>query len=123
MANGQISKSEMSFFISGGLILHSSPAVNPEPEWLTDKAWEEIKRSTNLQIFKYLMDDFMGPSIWKWKKFYNAVNPETTKLPEPWENNLTGFQKLIIMRMIRPDKVIPKVEFIILQRHLSTIKT
>ncbi|XP_011505655.1 PREDICTED: dynein heavy chain 12, axonemal-like [Ceratosolen solmsi marchali] len=110
LANNEISRDEMNFFLTGGLVLKSSSVANPEPNWLADKAWEEIKRSANLPTFASLMDDFMEPaSVSKWKSFYDSINPEETKLPKPWEQHLSNFQHLIIMRMIRPDKVIPKV--------------
>jgi hypothetical protein len=30
-------------------------------------------------------------------------------LPEPWESKLSALQKLIVLRMLRPDKVVPRV--------------
>lgn len=98
----------MAFFLSGGIVLQSSAAANPAPGWLADKSWEEIKRSANLHAFARLATEFNG-ILATWKQFYDSVRPEEAALPEPWESELTDFQKLIVMRMIRPDKVIPKV--------------
>ena len=84
------------------------PAANPAPSWLADKAWEEIRRVANMSAFAKFLDGFTK-NLAKWKEFYDSVNPELAELPEPWEKELTDFQKLVVMRMIRPDKVIPKV--------------
>ncbi|OXU22263.1 hypothetical protein TSAR_003308 [Trichomalopsis sarcophagae] len=105
-ASGELSRDEMSFFLSGGLVLQSSSAPNPAPDWLAEKSWEEIKRSANLRPFARLAQDFDAA---RWKTFYDDVNPEEASLPQPWEPELTDFQKLIVIRMIRPDKVIPKI--------------
>lgn len=101
--------------------MQSSSAPNPSPDWLTEKSWEEIKRSTNLRPFARLAQDF---DVARWKAFYDDVNPEVASLPQPWERELTDFQKLIVMRMIRPDKVIPKVIafFLLLQMILFYIE-
>lgn len=109
LATKQLTLEEMSFFLTGGLVLHSSSQPNPAPDWLADKAWEEIKRSANLSYFAEFPGHFSGQELAEWKKFYDSVNPEEAALPEPWQTNMTEFQKLIVMRMIRPDKVIPKV--------------
>nr|CAD7201450.1 unnamed protein product [Timema douglasi] len=44
-------------------------------------------------------------SLSEWKEFYDLANPHLGKLPEPWEQSLTPFQHLIIIRIFRPDKV------------------
>ena len=98
----------MNFFTTGGIILQSSSMINPALDWLSEKSWEEIKRSANLKPFSDLPKSFTE-NINEWKDIYESPNPDTTALPLPWEKKLTDFQKLIIIRMIRPDKVIPKV--------------
>ncbi|XP_014211752.1 dynein heavy chain 12, axonemal [Copidosoma floridanum] len=106
-ANGLVSRDEMAFFLTGGLVLPlASARPNPAPAWLSDKSWDEIRRSANLETFARLPGEF-DPTAWK--PFYDAVNPEDASLPEPWESRLDDFQKLVVMRMLRPDKVIPKV--------------
>ncbi|KAJ8683862.1 hypothetical protein QAD02_019654 [Eretmocerus hayati] len=108
-AQGVLSRDEMNFFLTGGLVLVAGTEPNPAPDWLSEKSWDEIKRSKNLQAFAKLPDDFINGGASNWKPFYDSVNPEQAVLPEPWQHQLTDFEKLIVMRMIRPDKVIPKV--------------
>lgn len=40
---------------------------------------------------------------------YEAGQPETTPLIGEWENKCNEFQRMILVRCIRPDRVIPTV--------------
>lgn len=40
----------------------------------------------------------------RWKKFCEGENPERDKLPQEWKNK-TVFQRLCIMRSLRPDRM------------------
>ena len=41
----------------------------------------------------------------QWKAYYDSVDPQTEKLPGDWETKLGHFQKIIVLRCLRPDKV------------------
>lgn len=43
------------FLLTGGVALHN-PHPNPAPEWLTDRAWSEIVRASNLPSLKGFME-------------------------------------------------------------------
>lgn len=40
-----------------------------------------------------------------WKRIYDSVEPQNEVLPAPWVNQLDSFQKIIVLRLLRPDKV------------------
>ncbi len=40
-----------------------------------------------------------------WKGYYDSTQPQVEKLPGQWNNSLGLFQKLILVRVLRPDKV------------------
>lgn len=42
-----------------------------------------------------------------WKRIYDSPNPQTEPLPAPWSDLLDAFQKLVLIRCMRPDKVVP----------------
>lgn len=44
-------------------------------------------------------------NIEDWKAVYDSSEPHRCKLPTPWHENLDGFQRMIVLRAIRPDKV------------------
>lgn len=45
----------------------------------------------------------------EWKNYYDLTNPENSKFPNPWYDKLSDFQRILVVRTIRPDKVIPIV--------------
>ncbi|XP_076222913.1 dynein heavy chain at 62B [Nomia melanderi] len=98
-----ITKEELMFFLSGGVALASVPD-NPMSSWLPDKSWAEISRVHVLASFADFRRSFVQKGA-EWKRYYDSLNPESSPLPSPWEETLTPFQKLIVARMIRTDKV------------------
>ena len=40
-----------------------------------------------------------------WKQFYDSVEPQNESYPYDWDQKLGMFQKLLILRCLRPDKV------------------
>lgn len=41
----------------------------------------------------------------EWKTFYDSTEPHVETFPDPWDDQLKHFQKIIILRCLRPDKV------------------
>ncbi|KAK2581073.1 hypothetical protein KPH14_006115 [Odynerus spinipes] len=103
LASNRIGKDELLFFLSGGMAL-GEIKKNPA-NWLPDTSWAEISRVNTLISFFNFLENFTE-NLDEWRRYYDLINPETASIPEPWESNLTAFQKLIVIRMIRPDKII-----------------
>jgi len=52
-------------------------------------------------------------NVGKWKEVYDSPSPDTFPFPAPFDS-LTGLDKLVILRTLRPDKMVPAVqEFIV----------
>eukprot|EP00112_Aurelia_sp_Birch-Aquarium-sp1_P020988 Seg5537.1 transcript_id=Seg5537.1/GoldUCD/mRNA.D3Y31 product="Dynein heavy chain 3 axonemal" protein_id=Seg5537.1/GoldUCD/D3Y31 len=98
------------FLLTGGVALNN-PYPNPCPDWLSEKSWAEIVRASDLPNVKGLMDDMASNG---WRKFYDSASPNTEKLPEPWDLKLQGLDRTVVLRCLRPDKIVPAVqEFIV----------
>lgn len=109
-----LSHEEINFFVTGGMSL-GNEAKNPAAEWLSDKSWDEICRVESLQNFQSFSKSFRD-NVRAWKSVYDAMEPQDAALPEPWQSKLSDFDKLIVIRMLRPDKVIIKVNQAIFNR-------
>lgn len=51
---------------------------------------------------------------------FDAPEPHDFPLPEPWEKNLSQFQKTLVLRCIRFDKVIPAIQKFVLGKQKVT---
>ena len=41
---------------------------------------------------------------------YDSVAPQDAEYPDPWQLKLTGLSKMVVLRCIRPDKIVPAVQ-------------
>ncbi|GIL57585.1 hypothetical protein Vafri_12790 [Volvox africanus] len=105
---GRIDPEEYMFLLTGGLGGAGDPRPNPAPDWLVDRGWREMCRLDRLPTFMGLSDAFASdPSAWR--PLYDSSEPHRTTLPGLY-NSLDSFRKLLILRCVRPDKVVPAVQ-------------
>ena len=102
----QMNLSEWRYFLAG-YTGDAKPPPNPT-KWIDDNSWpniwrqfygmEELEHMKGLE--KHLMqkpDDF--------QRIYDSVEAHEEKLPEPFESKLDPFEKLIVLKALRPDKL------------------
>jgi dynein heavy chain len=77
---------------------------NPVASWVGDDVWSAVCGLANAHDeFANLPADLEGS--WKrWKEWSEHPTPELEPLPTDWKR-LGGFQQLLIMRAIRPDRI------------------
>jgi dynein heavy chain len=102
-----IQEVEWRFLLTGGIGL-DNPYPNP-CTWLPDKSWNEICRLDDLEKFKGIRQKFQLEAN-DWKRIYDSTEPHHEDLPSGWKDKLEMFQKMLILRCLRPDKVIPSVQ-------------
>ncbi|XP_050432703.1 dynein axonemal heavy chain 7-like isoform X2 [Adelges cooleyi] len=105
-----INSDEWMFFLTGGVSL-DNPIKNTI-SWLQNMNWDELCRLDDLPKFKGIKEDFERNEE-KWKEIYDLPEPHLAEFPEPWESQLSYFQKCIILRIIRYDKIVPAVQYFI----------
>ncbi|XP_021171969.2 dynein heavy chain 12, axonemal [Fundulus heteroclitus] len=105
LAKGEIELSEFMFLLTGGVGLQNT-VPNPDPSWLQDKSWDEICRANELPGLQGITDAFMKSSG-DFKPVYDSKEPCSVPLPAPWCDRLSNLQKMIIIRCLRPDKMVP----------------
>ncbi|XP_037882003.1 dynein heavy chain 7, axonemal-like [Glossina fuscipes] len=98
---------EWLFFLTGGVGL-DNPHKNPA-KWLGVQSWNEICRLSELPNFKGFRQH-IEQNLTLWKEFFDSHTPQDNhSIPEPWSTKLSVFQKLLVLRVLRPDKLVPGV--------------
>uniref|UniRef100_A0A8B9L9M7 Dynein axonemal heavy chain 12 n=1 Tax=Astyanax mexicanus TaxID=7994 RepID=A0A8B9L9M7_ASTMX len=104
LAKKEIEYAEFMFLLTGGVGLQNN-VPNPDPNWLQDKSWDEICRASDLPGLQGLR----YPPFCHFLPIYDSKEPYNTPLPKPWCDKLSDFQKMIIYRCLRPDKIEPAI--------------
>uniref|UniRef100_A0A8C5GFM1 Dynein axonemal heavy chain 7 n=1 Tax=Gouania willdenowi TaxID=441366 RepID=A0A8C5GFM1_GOUWI len=107
LATESIEYSEFMFLLTGGVGLENT-VPNPDPSWLQDKSWDEICRASELPGLQGLREAFVN-APGEFMPIYNSKEPWTIAPPSPWNEQLNDLQKMIIVRCLRPDKIVPTV--------------
>ncbi|XP_068440309.1 dynein axonemal heavy chain 2 [Clinocottus analis] len=101
---GKLNQDEYSFFLRGGLGLDKEACMlNPCTGWLMDSCWDNITDLDKLPNFHGITTSFEQPR--DWKVWFNSAEPENITLPDSWEIDCNEFQKMLIVRSLRLDRV------------------
>ena len=91
-------------------LLHQIPAsgdpgnMGPLHEWMPESLWPKVKALEKISRFKGLGDDMQSDSE-DWNLWFDDGKPEETKLPGSYEKVLTPIDRLILLRAMRPDRL------------------
>jgi dynein heavy chain len=104
---GSVPKDEYDMFLKGPVVLDRGlQRPNPCPDWLPESAWDGITElDKNLAAFQGLAAAF-EQSPKEWRQYYNSDTAEIEVLPGEWEGKVSDLQRLCVLRMLRPDRLL-----------------
>jgi len=110
-----LSPEEWAFFLKPQAPLEEGAPVNPGAGWLDDKSWNALlAMDTDVATLAGLKQHVVD-NIGVWEAFSNADAPQTAPLPDDWDERLTPFQRLLVLKAFRPEKVaMASVEYVAL---------
>ncbi|XP_012151823.2 dynein heavy chain at 89D [Megachile rotundata] len=102
---GHVSQQELDFFIKGSIVLEKSPKINPT-DWLPATGWTDLlKLSTDFpDVFDKLPQELQEHHE-EWRKWYDLDSPESEQFPLEYSSKLKPFEKLMLIRCFRIDRV------------------
>ncbi|XP_015173622.1 PREDICTED: dynein heavy chain 7, axonemal-like [Polistes dominula] len=104
--NKQATEKEIHFFSLTDIEYCNISNVFQVPVWLSMKTWNKICYiNDNLSNFNGLAQDISSNDV-SWKIYWNSDLVETLTLPDPWDKKLGPYQKLILAKIAKPDKII-----------------
>ncbi|KAF8058055.1 DHC10 [Scenedesmus sp. PABB004] len=105
-AAGQVNAEEWAFFLRGSQVLdRSALPPNPCPGWVSEAAWDNLANLDALPAFKGLAGSLDAAGA-DWEAWFRAPEPEAAELPREWEAKLNELQRLLLLRSLRPDRVV-----------------
>ncbi|KAI9209204.1 dynein heavy chain and region D6 of dynein motor-domain-containing protein, partial [Polychytrium aggregatum] len=108
MNDDKIDMDEWKFLLTGSCASEKSGA-NPAPDWLSQRSWAEILMLASLPSYNTLEHDF-ADFVEDFRVIFDSTTPHKEKLPGRWENNLTQFQKILVLRCLRADRVTASIQ-------------
>lgn len=94
---------QMNFLINCPILTSVS---NPLKKWLPDKAWYSVMKLVELEGFEAFATNLSKDAPARFQMWYNEIDPEERALPLEWRSLETQpFQKLLVVRCMRPDRV------------------
>ena len=103
---GKLCPSHWMFLLTGGIGI-DNPYVNPTT-WLPTKQWNELCNLDEVEEFSGIREAFTG-NTGQWKRLFDSKEPQIETIPVPFQH-LNLFKRMLILRCIRPDKILPAVQ-------------
>ncbi|XP_026839391.1 dynein heavy chain 2, axonemal [Drosophila erecta] len=103
--SGKLLEEEYDFILKGGIVLDKQgQAPNPAPWWISEQNWDNITELDKVAGFHGIIDSF-EQHYKAWNGWYATTFPEQEDLVGEWNDKLTDFQKICVLRSLRPDRI------------------
>ncbi|XP_066527086.1 dynein axonemal heavy chain 1 [Hoplias malabaricus] len=102
MNDNKIDMAEWQYILSGGTVQQQLP--NPSSSWLSERAWQELLALSSLPNFRDLASTFSKHEP-EYKKIFDSNQPHQETLPGEWGTKLDSFQRLLVLRCLRVDRL------------------
>ncbi|KAG2427037.1 hypothetical protein HYH02_014682 [Chlamydomonas schloesseri] len=108
VAAGKLAPEAVRFMVTGALSM-DNPHPNPSPAWLSDQSWSHLcELEAVAEAFGGLRANLATHND-AWKVVYDSTVPHEQVLPGVFQERLDAFQRLLLMRCLCPDKLVPAV--------------
>ncbi len=77
---------------------------NPAPDWISERMWIDLLTLSTLPCLATLPEEFEN-HIDGFKRMFDSNEPHKEPLPGHWATDLDDFQKLLVIKGVRSDKL------------------
>lgn len=82
--------------------------------WISGRSWGEVSRLSDLKNFPKFYENFYDEDTFTALRFiYDSLTPQEEPLPIQLGEHINPLHKLCILRIIRPDKLIPAIQLFV----------
>jgi dynein heavy chain len=101
--DGLLSQEDCDYLVKGSS--STDPGnMGPLHEWLPHAIWPRIKALETMKRFSGIGDNMQSDSD-LWQYWFDSECPESAKLPGNYQQDCSPFERLVILRALRPDRV------------------
>lgn len=110
---GQLDHTLLDFFLKGNLSLEKSKQKSPY-SWISEAGWHDLMRLSALAEQEHnpalteIVSDIERDEA-AWKSFFDHEAPETAPLPNEFDSRIKPFEKLLLLRCIKMDRVTVRI--------------
>ena len=116
---------EIDFFLKGNISIEKSSKKKPF-EWITDQTWSDVLKLASIkQVYGKLPEALSSQEDeQKWRDWMDSDAPENWKLlPGGFAESATDFEKLMLLRCFRVDRVVRAVtDYVIKTMHTKYVQ-
>lgn len=101
----QLNNTEYQFLLNGSVVLdRRDQQLNPCPDWIGATSWDDLCELDRLAGFHGLTDAIEKAPA-EWHAWYTTNDPELQPLVGDWQDICNEFQRMLIVRCLRPDRI------------------
>eukprot|EP00466_Bigelowiella_natans_P015986 jgi/Bigna1/46472/estExt_Genewise1.C_40322 len=112
---GRVDPTDWRFLVTGAP--PKKKIDNPCSEWLKPNVWMDLLALSDLPNFDGIEKAFMdSKSKEVMKRIAEHDVPHTIEMPAPWDKKLSTFQKMIVIKVMRPDKMTGAIQNFVMEQ-------
>jgi len=112
---GELIDAEAEYLVSGRSSMAPPQMTTKVQEFLSPKQWAAACALREVDAFRSLTED-LELATDAWAEWLECERPEAEELPGDWDKRLSAFQKLLVLRALRQDRVTTALTAFIEQR-------
>jgi len=109
----QIDEQEWRHFLTGGIKTdEDEKEIAKKPQnapWITDVCWSDVVLLNKLPTFKGFLASFID-HLDDFKTYFEDSKPNLLPVPGGWHDKLSDFQRMMALKVVRPDRVIESIQ-------------
>lgn len=83
---------------------HTENSEDSPFEWISKNMWHDICNIEKCAGFENFKQNFINDNV-SWRNIYDSTEPHKESFPKSIDAIMTAFQKLMIIKILRPDKL------------------
>ena len=110
--SGEINHELYVFLLTGVIGKVDSLIDKPDIPWLTQKSWTNICKLHEFGgVYENMHTQFSTEENLKiWSNYYESATPWEEPIPPAMESKISSFERQLIIKALRPDKLIPLIQ-------------